>query len=177
MRGLAADGVTQPSNSAALISVIIDGVSQPLEAPRRGSRGVWDVERLAVLRGAQSIIQGRNAFAGAVVVKTKDPVFEPDLSLHAVLGEPDRREASLAVLAPLIENVLAFRLTREYLESESDIEVLEPANQRFIEDEYDAFRGKPLYQPKSLEDLRVMLTIARIFDSPSSATVSSGSPR
>lgn len=39
IRGLNADGVTQPSNSAALISVVIDGVTQSVEGLKRGSRG------------------------------------------------------------------------------------------------------------------------------------------
>ncbi|MEM8661249.1 MAG: TonB-dependent receptor plug domain-containing protein, partial [Pseudomonadota bacterium] len=96
IRGLAADGVTQPQNSATLISVVIDGVTQGAEALRRGSRGVWDIDQLEVYRGPQSTIQGRNALAGTVVITTKDPTYEPELSLRGVYGELDRREGAFA---------------------------------------------------------------------------------
>src|SRR5262245_45549882 len=56
IRGLNADGVTQPANSAPLISVIIDGATQSAEGLRRGSRGVWDVKQIEVLRGPQSAL-------------------------------------------------------------------------------------------------------------------------
>ena len=81
IRGLNSEGVTQPTKSAPIISVVVDGAIQNGEATRRGARGVWDVEQIEVLRGPQSTLQGRNSLGGAVLVKTKDPTFTPELIL------------------------------------------------------------------------------------------------
>ncbi|MEM9256913.1 MAG: TonB-dependent receptor [Pseudomonadota bacterium] len=172
IRGLASDGVTQPANSAALISVVIDGVTQSAQALKRGSRGVWDTEQLEVHRGPQSTTQGRNALAGTVVIKTKDPTYEPEYSVRGVYGELDRREAAVALSGPIIEDQLAYRLAGEYAESERDIKLTDPDNKPFVEDEYHNVRGKLLYEPEQVEDLALLLTISDIFDAPSVAPVS-----
>ena len=172
IRGLAADGVTQPSNSAALISIVIDGVTQSPEALKRGARGVWDAEQLEVYRGPQSTTQGRNALAGTVVIKTKDPTFEPEYSVKGIYGELDRQEAAVAISGPIFEDELAFRLTGEYSEYESDIKVNDPGNKKFIKDDYYTVRGKLLYQPKQFEGLEALLTLSHAHDSPTTAPVS-----
>ena len=172
IRGMNADGITQPANSAALISVVIDGVTQSAEGLKRGSRGVWDVQQLEVHRGPQSTTQGRNALAGTVIIKSRDPTFEPEVRLRATAGELDRREAALALSGPIIEDQLAVRLSGEYRERTTDINFADPGNEPLAEDEFYNIRGKALYQPKGLPGFEGLLTINHVFDSPSSAPVS-----
>ncbi|MEM9421861.1 MAG: TonB-dependent receptor, partial [Pseudomonadota bacterium] len=172
IRGVNADGITQPANSAALISVNIDGVSQSAEGLKRGSRGIWDAEQIEVLRGPQSTLQGRNALAGAVVIKTKDPTWTPELSVRGIFGELDRREAAVAASGPIIDDVLAVRISSEYRRKTTDISLTDPANQPLIEDKFSNVRGKVLYQPHFSDDLTILLTVNHTTDFPTSAPVS-----
>ncbi len=172
IRGLNADGVTQPANAATLISVVVDGVTQSNEGLKRGSRGLWDVQQLEVHRGPQGTTQGRNALAGTVVIKSKDPLLDSsEYKFRALYGELDRREIAGAVSVPIVEDHLAFRLSGEYAEKTSDINFAYPANEPFAEDEYHNLRGKLLYKPQGLEALEILLSVSDVFDSPSSAPV------
>lgn len=49
IRGLNAEGVTQPTRSSPVISVKVDGAEQGIETTRRGTRGIWDVDQVEVL--------------------------------------------------------------------------------------------------------------------------------
>ena len=171
IRGLNADGVTQPANSAALISMVIDGVTQSAEGLKRGSRGLWDVAQLEVYRGPQSTLQGRNALGGTVVIKSEDPTFEPEYKLKGLYGELDRQEVAGVISGPILDDELAFRISGEYAEKTSDIDFTDPANKRFAEDEYHNVRGKLLYKPQQLAALRVLVTASDVYDSPASSPV------
>lgn len=171
IRGMNADGVTQPANSAPLISVIIDGTTQSAEGLKRGSRGTWDVEQVEVLRGPQSTLQGRNALAGAVVVKTKDPTWVPEFEAKGGVGTLERKEAAIAVSAPIVEDQLSFRISSEYFSNTSDIDFSDPANEPLGEDEHFNVRGKLLFEPAFADGLRLLLTGSRSYDSPTAAAV------
>lgn len=172
IRGLNADGVTQPANAAPLISVVIDGVTQSAEGLKRGARGTWDVRQVEVLRGPQSSLQGRNALAGAVVVETNDPSFDFEAAARGVAGNLDRRDAAFMVSGPIVEDQLAFRLAGEFREQEKDISFTDPDNEEMAEDKYRTVRGKLLFEPDALDELSILLSVSQTFDQPTSATVS-----
>src|SRR5690606_23147886 len=50
---------------------------------------LWDTQQVEVYRGPQSTLQGRNAIAGVVAVKTVDPAFSWDGRVRGVVGEDD----------------------------------------------------------------------------------------
>src|SRR5262245_23683166 len=110
IRGLNSEGVTQPTNSAPIVSVVVEGAIQITEATRRCARGLWDVEQVEVLRGPQSALQGRNALGGAVVIKTKDPTYTPELIVEGQAGEDHLRTGAFVVSAPLVQDQVAFRI-------------------------------------------------------------------
>lgn len=172
IRGLEADGTTDPQNSAGLISLVIDGVTQSAEGLKRGSRGLWDVEQIEVYRGPQGTIQGRNSLAGTVVVNTKNPSFEPEGKIKLTYGELDRKELAFAVSAPIVGEELAFRLSGEKASRESDITFTDAANAGFAEDSYQNVRGKLLYRPAAVEQLEILLTVNVVEDEPAYLSVS-----
>lgn len=65
------------------LNIVIDGVSRPAGLPNTSGGSLWDVDQVEVLRGPQSLLRGRSAFAGAVIVDTRDPTFELEAAAQA----------------------------------------------------------------------------------------------
>lgn len=168
IRGLNADGVTQISNSAPLISVVIDGVTQSAEGLKRGARGTWDVKSIEVLRGPQSTLQGRNALAGTVIVETNDPTYEPELNAKASYDNQDGRDTAFAVSGPIVEDQLAVRLSGEFRDHAKNTRFTDRENKPLAKDEYRNIRGKILIEPEAVEGLRVLLSASDVYDNPTS---------
>ena len=168
IRGINSEGLSQnqSANSAPVIAVIVDGAVQNTEAVRRGVRSVWDVEQVEVLRGPQSTLQGRNATAGAVFVKTRDPTFHWYAMAEQILGTHDLSSTGLTLSGPLIANELAFRVAGQIYRSNMDITYTDPRNNVLGEDRFDNIRGKVLWTPSALPGLRALLTIAHTDDRP-----------
>lgn len=170
IRGLNADGVTQPANSAPLISIIIDGVTQSAEGLKRGARGTWDVKQIEVLRGPQSTLQGRNALAGAVIIETNDPGYELELNAKTSYDNEDGRDAAFAVSGPIVEDQLAVRLSGEFRDHEKNTDYADPANKPLADDKYRNIRGKILIEPEAIDDLTIMLSASDVYDNPTASS-------
>ncbi|UUX51053.1 TonB-dependent receptor [Nisaea acidiphila] len=171
IRGVNADGITAPENSAPQITVVIDGVVQSSEALRRGSRGTWDLKQVEVLRGPQSTLQGRNAMAGAIVVESNDPTFDYEGSARGTLGNQERRDGAFMLSGPIMEDQVAFRLAGEFRQEEKDIDFVNSADEDLNDDKYRNVRGKLLIVPKAVDGLSIKLTANDVFDQPASNTV------
>lgn len=92
------------------ISVYLDGVALPSRAASfAGPLSAWDLERLELLRGAQSSNQGRNSLAGSVVLETVQPTSDWDLRLRAGRMSRDGHDYAIAGGGPLGDS-LAFRV-------------------------------------------------------------------
>lgn len=172
IRGLNADGVTQPSRAAPVISVVVDGAQQGVEATRRGTRGVWDVEQIEVLRGPQSTLQGRNSLAGSVLVKTKDPTWTPEFAVEGLAGSNDFASGAFALSAPIFQDQLAFRIAGQAWKSRKDIEYSDPAIASLGEDRFEEIRGKLLFTPEALPGFTGLFTISHTHDKPAWGLVS-----
>lgn len=100
------------------VSVIMDDVV--LENVTLKSFPIFDVERIEVLRGPQGTLFGRNTPAGIVKVDTVKPdTNASDVDFGLSFGSFNTISLSGAVGAPIVEDVLAFRLSTQ-LQRRSD---------------------------------------------------------
>jgi outer membrane receptor protein involved in Fe transport len=158
-QGFAIRGVDQRGigggGSGLTITTYVDDAPLGNQTTFFGPTGSWDVSQIEVFRGPQSTNFGRNALAGAIYIRTRDPEFEPDLRIRAEIAEADTYQVSAAGGGSLIEDKLAFRLSGDYRESEGFI------TNTFLEQPADAselsnVRGKLLFTPT--ENLRIVTT-------------------
>jgi len=81
--GTAIGGGGAVTGSNPRMSNYVDGVARPFSALPAGVGGLWDMQQIEILRGAQSTTFGQNALAGALVQVTNDPVFEDEFAVRA----------------------------------------------------------------------------------------------
>ncbi|RXJ84255.1 hypothetical protein CRU87_10905, partial [Aliarcobacter trophiarum LMG 25534] len=119
IRGMKDSGVVGEGQT---ISYQVDGTYIPSSRALWGSSitSTWDLEQIEVLRGPQSTQQGQNAMAGAINVRTKDPIFEEEYKFRADYASFNEKKLATAINIPLNEN-WAFRLAGEYASNDGDI--------------------------------------------------------
>lgn len=169
IRGVNSEGVGGPAGRP-LASVYIDGVAQTDQGVRRGASGLWDVEQIEVLRGPQSTVSGRNALAGAIRLKTKDPTFQWEGAGQLQLGNHDQRGLAAMLSGPLTDT-LAFRFAADGSHARGFINYPLydglPRLEERRDDDYRQWRGKLLWKPRDLGGLTLLFSHANAYDSPS----------
>ena len=198
VRGLDGTGPAQGANAffagvRPRLNLQVDGRPASYNEVIFGDVPLWDVDQIEVFRGPQSTLQGRNAIAGAVVVKTKDPTYDWERAGRVVGGNDENREYAAMVSGPILEDQIAFRMTFDYKKSQSFIDFASYAE---VDDpgefESTGLRAKLLLEPKGLEGFKSLLTVnyldylgpqaesvSRPFDElqPSSANMPTFNPR
>ena len=99
---------TQLTNRTQNVAVFFDGVYLPNQA--MFDLGLADIERVEVLKGPQSALYGRNAFAGAVNYISRKPTGEWRADAAVTLGGDERRDYSVFVSGPIAGDTLLFKL-------------------------------------------------------------------
>ncbi|MEM7561461.1 MAG: TonB-dependent receptor [Pseudomonadota bacterium] len=122
IRGIDERGVSGNGGSSPLVTTSIDG-AQISNFGRINTTFIstWDLEQVEFLRGPQSTQSGRNALAGAVVVRSKDPTYEDELKLRLELGNVETFERAVAFNQPLSDKI-AMRLSAAVEETDGFIE-------------------------------------------------------
>ncbi|MEM1205856.1 MAG: TonB-dependent receptor [Acidobacteriota bacterium] len=138
-------------------SYYVDGVALTGLAKRIGPSQLWDVEQVEILRGPQTTNVGRNALAGAVVLTTKEPVFQNESRWRFGLAEDATWDAAGMVNTPLGESS-ALRITAESWNSDGFINNPTRGEDDFDAREYLTFRAKYLYQPQGTSDFDLLVT-------------------
>lgn len=179
VRGVDGTGPAQAANAfiggtRSRFAYQIDGKPLGFNETTYGSSALWDVQQIEVLRGPQSTLQGRNAIAGTIAIKTKDPTFDWEGGLRVIGGDYSARQGSFFVSGPILEDQLAFRVAYDHSEFDSFVNVrdLYPG----IDDpqlyKSDTARAKLLIRPKALEGFSTLVTVTHAdFRAPQSEIV------
>ena len=159
IRGVPVSGFDDqgPATLNGAVSVFVDGAVQPNRALTLSPMPLWDVEQVEVFLGPQSTTQGRNSLAGAVVIQTKNPTFEPSFSAQTNAGNYNERGAAVAGGGSIVDDKIAGRIAVDYQEGDGYIDNIALGNDANPTRTSNA-RGKLLILPN--DDLDVLLTYA-----------------
>ena len=91
------------------VGLYVDGVYLPRTV--NSSLDLFDVEQVEVLRGPQGTLFGRNTTAGAINYRTKRPTGDTAARGSITLGSYGQRDIRVSAETPLIEDVLAFKMS------------------------------------------------------------------
>lgn len=159
IRGVPVSGFDDqgPATLNGAVSVFVDGAVQPNRALTLSPMQLWDTEQVEVFLGPQSTTQGRNSLAGAVVIQTRNPTFDPSFSAQTNMGNYGERGAAVAGGGALVDNKIAGRIAVDYQEGDGYIDnstLRDDANPTRTANA----RGKLLILPS--DDLDILLTFA-----------------
>ena len=162
-RGFSIRGISQGGfggGSGLLVTTVVDGAAvQGYQGTYFGPYSTWDLDRVEVFRGPQSTQQGRNALAGAVVMRSRDPIYRTEFLGRARVGEAGARQLAATVNLPLIANRAALRFSVDRQLDDGFV-----SNPTLRDGAYDFrealhFRGKLRFDPTAR--FRGMLTFAQ----------------
>ncbi len=142
-------------------TITVDGVAQEGAGASIADLSVWDVDAVEVLRGPQSTNQGRNALAGAVVMKTRNPGDVWDLRGRASLGNDGNRRVAMAGGGALVADVAAFRIAAEEHRDAGSLNNETLHDKRWNHNDGGTFRGKLRLTPFG-DSYQALLTYADV---------------
>lgn len=112
MRGIGTAGIE--SFADPVVAVFVDDAYYSRNAV--SLLDLFDIESVTALRGPQGTLYGRNAFAGAIVVRSKRPDLDSqELQLHVDVGNAGRRNLGVVFNQPISDKA-AFRIAANYHE-------------------------------------------------------------
>lgn len=159
IRGVPVSGFDDqgPATLNGAVSVFVDGAQQPNRALTLSPMPLWDAEQVEVFLGPQSTTQGRNSLAGAVVIQTRNPTFEPSFSAQTNVGNYGEYGAAVAGGGSIVDDKIAGRLAVDYQEGDGYIDNIATHDDANPNRTSNA-RGKLLVLPN--DDTEVLLTYA-----------------
>ncbi len=142
MRGIV--GQTVPMTPSG-VGIYIDDVTlvDPL-SNLLSNAYFFDLDQIEVLRGPQGTLYGRNAEAGVLVIKTKDPEHAFAGKFMGEIGNFDRQMGNAVVNLPLVEDKVAARISASYLSRDGYTDNVYLHNTAADVDEFSV-RGKLLW--------------------------------
>lgn len=134
------------AGSLPRLTTVVDGVPQVAALPNAAFADLYDIRQVEVARGPQTTLFGRNALAGAIIVETNDPTFDPEAEIQVTGLFDDVSDGDYVlsgfVSGPLAGDTLAGRLTVQYRDGDDPREVVGTppgADDGFLTD-FDALR-------------------------------------
>ena len=157
IRGIGRGGVGG-AGQGVTSNIYIDGAPLTSTGINRGPATLWDIQQVEVLRGPQSSVQGRNALAGAIVVKTVDPTFETDGKFKATFAEGDTFQVAGAYGGAIVDDLLAGRIAIDVQQSDGFNSNALLNGDDFNATESVSLRAKVLLAPSSVPQFTSKLT-------------------
>lgn len=155
IRGIASTNVSG-TGLGDLATVYLDGSPLPREASGGGPLDLWDLEQVEILRGPQSTLQGRNALAGSIILRTADPSFNWRGKARAMITDADGEyRLAAAIGGPIIDDVLAFRVAGELARGDGLIKN-SFAGGDYANSKSEVVRTKLLFTPGGAGGLRIV---------------------
>ncbi|KJZ18612.1 TonB-dependent receptor [Loktanella sp. S4079] len=148
--------------SAPRLAVNVDGHYLSYNELVYSTSSLWDVERVELFRGPQTVSQGANSIAGALVIETADPTFTREGAVMLEAGTGGKRRAGLMASGQVAPDVAA-RFTLDHTQRENFIEYTNPAFSigDTDQDHYSTTgRFKLLWEPSQLQQLSTQFTYA-----------------
>ncbi len=144
-----------PANDAleSSVGVYLDDVY--LGRPGMANVDLIDIDQVALLRGPQGTLFGKNTAAGVLNITTQAPSFTPGAVLEGSLGNYNYDQVRASATGPLIDGAVAGRLTvsRTYREGYVD-DVYD--GRKFNGVDRDGIRGQLLWNITQDLDLRLI---------------------
>ncbi len=150
-------GVGTTGNNAGLeaaVGTFVDGIYRP----RSGQvfTDLVDIDRIEILRGPQGTLFGKNTSAGALHIITMKPEYEFGGHASVTGGNLDTRRAEVSVTGPLIEDVLAYRLSGTYSARDGYYEDIDTSDE-FAEQDRWTVKGQLLFNPTNNLEARLIV--------------------
>jgi iron complex outermembrane receptor protein len=109
-------GISQNRNTETPVAIVVDDVLQV--SPNQFNQALFDLERVEVLKGPQGALYGRNAIAGAILIRTKEATDVWQGYAKAGLGNGQSVEAEAAYGGPIVRDKLYLRLAGRFNDQE-----------------------------------------------------------
>ncbi|MBD2842621.1 TonB-dependent receptor [Erythrobacter rubeus] len=102
-------GQTSVRQSEGAVAIVIDGVQLATQNEFNGE--LFDIEQIEILKGPQGALYGRNAAAGALIIRTKEPTDTFEGMVRGRYGNWNSAKLDASVGGPIIPGSLRFRLS------------------------------------------------------------------
>jgi len=135
------------------VPVYIDGVYQSIITG--SGADTFDLESIEVLRGPQGTLLGKNASAGALLLRRSRPTGEFGGKMELEYGSKDLMQVQGLVNFPIIENVLAGKIYGMYRDRDGWIRNLENSGKNSGAEQRSALRGAVVYTPTDTFNLYI----------------------
>ncbi len=119
-----------------------------------------DLAQIEVLRGPQGTLFGKNTTSGAINITSKKPVFDPEFSGEASVGDHGYYQLRASASGGIIDDLLAVRLSGSVTERRGFL-YNTTQNERAQDYSNWSVRGQLLFTPSSDVEVRIIGDFAR----------------
>jgi iron complex outermembrane receptor protein len=148
-----------PSTFDPAVSVAVDGFY--LGHYQASLLDMFDIQQVEILRGPQGTLFGKNTIGGVINVTTKRPTGEFGVQAKARVGNEGRQDLMIAADLPIIEDVLAARISMQQFDFDGFYENTYDGSDAGGQDLFAA-RAKFLWTPS--EEFEALLSFEYIKD-------------